>query len=292
MKVVVSYSGGKDSQASLIWAVNQYGSSNVTAVFCDTGWENPITYIHIQETCKLLSVKVETLKSEKYNGMVDLAKQKGRFASTKARFCTSELKMIPMIDYVLAQKDNLLIVQGIRGDESVSRSKMKNQCTFFKYYFTPYNKKGRKFSYRKKEVEKFLTNYSDDIIRPMFSWSGHSVIGFILENGQKPNPLYYQGFKRVGCFPCFMSGHQEVKQILKLFPKRFDEIIEIENKLNSSFFKPDYVPERFRTGVCPRSGKKFSKAIDIRKYLEDKNQTLDLFETQYSSCSSFYHLCE
>lgn len=41
MKIIVSFSGGKDSQACLIQAVNQYGADNVEAVFCDTGWEHP-----------------------------------------------------------------------------------------------------------------------------------------------------------------------------------------------------------------------------------------------------------
>ena len=37
MKVVVSFSGGKDSQACLIEAAKKYGVSNIEAVFCDTG---------------------------------------------------------------------------------------------------------------------------------------------------------------------------------------------------------------------------------------------------------------
>lgn len=52
MKVLVAYSGGKDSQACLLWAVNQYGVKNIEAVFCDTGWESPIScssYYHLCE---------------------------------------------------------------------------------------------------------------------------------------------------------------------------------------------------------------------------------------------------
>ena len=37
MKVLVSYSGGKDSQACLIKPAEKYGAENITAVFCDTG---------------------------------------------------------------------------------------------------------------------------------------------------------------------------------------------------------------------------------------------------------------
>jgi len=296
MKILVAYSGGKDSQACLIWSVKKYGAKNIEAVFCDTGWENPITYKHIINTCKNLDVKLITVKSKKYDGMVDMAKKKGRFASTMARFCTIELKTAPMIDYVLAQKEHILVIQGIRANESVSRSKMKSQCTFFKYYFEPYghDKKGKTkfFTYRKKEIKEFVRNYANDILRPVFNWNSQDVIDYIIANGQQPNELYYQGFKRVGCFPCFMCGHQEVKELLKRFPERFSEIEKIEEEVKSSFFKIDYIPERFRTGFDAKSGKVFTKARDIKKYLNNKNLTIDMFEEEAMSCSSFYHLCE
>jgi 3'-phosphoadenosine 5'-phosphosulfate sulfotransferase (PAPS reductase)/FAD synthetase len=47
MKILVSWSGGKDSQACLIEAAKKYGAANITAVFCDTGWEHPVTYFQI-----------------------------------------------------------------------------------------------------------------------------------------------------------------------------------------------------------------------------------------------------
>jgi 3'-phosphoadenosine 5'-phosphosulfate sulfotransferase (PAPS reductase)/FAD synthetase len=291
MKILVAYSGGKDSQASLIWSVKKYGAKSIEAVFCDTGWENPITYKHIIDTCKELKVKLVTVKSKKYDGMVDMAKKKGRFASSLNRFCTVELKTTPMIDYVLEQKEHLLVIQGIRADESNSRSRMKAQCTFFKYYFEPYNDKGKTFSYRKKDIKEWVKIYQDDILRPVFDWTAQQVIDYIVSNNQQPNKLYYQGFKRVGCFPCFMAGHHEAKQILKLYPTRFDEIEKIEKETNASFFKSDYVPDKFRTGVAS-NGAKYSKAVDIKKYLNDKNLTIDMFEEEKISCSSFYHLCE
>ncbi len=309
MKVLVAYSGGKDSQASLIWALKNFNKDRVQAVFCDTGWEHPVTYAHIKDTTEQLGVELITVKSKKYDGMVDMANKKGRFASTMARFCTVELKSIPFIDYVLDQEDHLVIVQGIRGDESESRSLMKKQCKYFKYYFEPYNinkktgelklnkktglpQKPKFHTYRKKDIIEFLDKYTDDIFRPVFTWTGKQVIDYIIENGQKPNPLYYEGFKRVGCFPCFMSGHMEVRQILKRYPDRFKEIIKIEEEVGNSFFKIDYIPDRFKTGFDEKSGKRFSRAVDIKKYLTDKNSTIDMFESEGPSCMSFYNLCE
>lgn len=71
--------------------------------------------------------------------MVDLARQKHRCPSARARYCTEELKTKPMTDYILdVVQDNTLIIQGIRAAESSARAKMKTQCTYFKYYFEPY----------------------------------------------------------------------------------------------------------------------------------------------------------
>lgn len=92
-----------DPSLQTIW-----GGGNLTAVFCDTGWEHPDTYKHVNDVCLQMGVRLITLKS-KYD-FVSLAAHKKRFPSTNARFCTSELKMKPMIDYVLSLKESCIII--------------------------------------------------------------------------------------------------------------------------------------------------------------------------------------
>ena len=121
MKVIVTFSGGKDSLASLLWVRNNI-TKDFTTVFCDTGWEHPLTYKYIEEIRQKLDLNLVTLKSKKFNGMVDLARKKTRWPSSQRRFCTSELKTIPMIDYVLDEvRDDMLMIQGIRAAESARR---------------------------------------------------------------------------------------------------------------------------------------------------------------------------
>lgn len=215
MKILVSFSGGKDSQACLIQAFKQYGGGNLTAVFCDTGWEHPDTYKHVNDVCLQMGVRLITLKS-KYD-FVSLAAHKKRFPSTNARFCTSELKMKPMIDYVLSLKESCIIIQGIRAGESTARAAMEEECMYFKSYFQP-NKKGRTENYRSKDVKEWCSQYDASVLRPIFKWSAQQVIDCILDAGQVPNPLYYRGFSRVGCFPCIMCRHKEIELIAKNDP--------------------------------------------------------------------------
>lgn len=292
MKIIVSYSGGKDSQACLLYAVNKYGSKNIEAVFCDTGWEHPDTYKHIIDTTSELNVKLTVLQSEKYKGMVDLAKKRNMFPMTKRRFCTEELKIKPMTDFILKLNDHSIIIQGIRKDESISRSKMQSQCQYFRYYFEPYNEKGKTHTYRKKEIIEYSKQFETEIDRPLFTWTSDQVIDYILQNNQKPNPLYYQGFKRVGCFPCIMCSHQEVRELIKRYPERMQEITDYENMIGSSFFPPDYIPEYARSAISITNRKKFATASDVKKYIESKTGTLFAEKEETFSCSSFYHICE
>jgi len=137
-KLIVQFSGGKDSMASLLWVKNNLSKYFLT-VFCDTKWESELTYKYIHDVNERMNLDIITLTSKKYNGFLDMVKKKGRFPSTKARFCTEQLKTIPMIDYILDEvHEDILVIQGIRGDESFSRSKMSKQCTYFKFYFQPY----------------------------------------------------------------------------------------------------------------------------------------------------------
>lgn len=296
MKILIAFSGGKDSLACLIWAVKKYGLKNCEAVFCDTGWESEITYKHIDEVIEKMKIEFIVLKSAKYNGFVDLAKQKKRFPSAKARFCTEELKSKPMIDYILTQKDHLIIIQGIRKDESKARSSMNGHCNYFKYYYEHYgiDKKGKKkfHTYRKKDVLKWRAEYSDEVLRPAIDWTANEVMQYILSNGYKPNPLYYKGFSRVGCFPCIMCRHNEIKQIAKQFPEDIQKIRNAEEETKRTFFSPGTIPERFMSLTDKKTNKKIPSVDDVVKYVSDDEFQENIFEDEGDSCMSVYNICE
>lgn len=333
IKILVAFSGGKDSLAALLWTIKESGfkKENIEAVFCDTGWEHEVTYQHIKETTDKLGIKLVTLKSKKYDGLVDLAVKKKRFPSTKARFCTEKLKTEPMIDYILDEcKTNVLVVQGIRADESASRALMKKQCTYFRYYHEPYQSnsmiiaqlekkdkltdsqqkklakakarlaKGKedfKFhTYRKKEVMQFRKDYLDDVLRPCFEWTGQSVMNYILDAGLKPNPLYYQDAKRVGCFPCIMCSKSEIKAMIEHNPEYIERLKQAEKTVGRTFFPPNYIPKKYMKQIDAKTGKKIPTVENVIRYVMDKNSNLDLFEDGNKSdnrkCMSFYGICE
>lgn len=290
MKAVVSWSGGKDSQASLIWAVENYGVKHVEAVFCDTGWEHPLTYQHVQEVAEQLGVNLTVLKSKKYTDFVDMAIKRNRFPSSQSRFCTRELKIIPMIDWMLLQDESMIVIQGIRAKESRSRASMDAECAYFKEYFG--DTRGKSL-YRKKDVLSWCKTHDALVLRPIFNWDAQQVIDYILDHGQQPNELYRRGFSRVGCFPCIMCRKREV-QLISKDTWAANRLIEAEQrsyretKRGSSFFSPGYIPKRFCTN------RKYPTVQEVFDYVNRNDAQLDMFESEdeYSCMSPYHGLCE
>lgn len=325
-KIIIPLSGGKDSQAAMIWAIEKYGLQNCETAFCDVKWEAEETYKHINYLVNKSGVKHNVLTSKKYDGMIDLAIKKKRFPSTNARFCTEELKIYPMIDFILSQTSNVIVIDGIRADESESRSKKQADCRYFKYYFEPYRtnsmilekysnrppisanaklklktaierlEKGledaKYFTYRKKDVLQWCKIYDDSLIRPFFNSTADEVLSYSLNKDYYINPLYFQGFSRVGCEPCIMGNSQEIKNYVFNKPLVIEKIRAAELKAGSSFFAPDKTPKRYHSQKT-KEGKSFSNINDVVQYVMDKNNTPDIFKDEpLFKCKSFYNICE
>lgn len=299
MKHVICFSGGKDSTALILWAKENL--SEFTTVFCDTGWEHPFTLAYIEEINQThLAGGLITLRTKKYvvtpvqalrrnasdrdrwrfafvtqrfeqqhhqDGMLRLVQIKGRAPSAKARFCTEALKVRPMIDWLKTLDDEATVYQGIRADESESRSRMVER--------------------------EWSDDYDAWVERPLLTWTAAQCFALMAEYGVKPNPLYLLGAGRVGCFPCVMVNQRELKAYLssEVGPELKRRVLELEALVGSSFFEPTYIPERFCKGFDYKSGKPFAWAADVFSYIEsvDADQ-IPMFPAR--SCMSVYNLCE
>jgi hypothetical protein len=132
---------------------------------------------------------------------LDLCRCKGRFPSTKARFCSEELKRNPIIEQVqlplLDAGDNVVSWQGVRADESLARRDLP---------------------------ERELVGGGPDggalwNFRPILTWTVADVFAMHRKHDVKPNPLYSQGMRRVGCIPCIHAKKDELLEIGRRFPE-------------------------------------------------------------------------
>lgn len=234
--VVASISGGKDSAALSLW-LTENGIEH-RRVFADTGWEHQHTYEYLRGD---LQDKIGPIDEVGYlGGMKALVAKKGMFPSRVARFCTEELKVIPLAAYVRKIQDEVgeaINVVGIRRAESKARSEM--------------------------EEWEWSSAFDSEVWRPLIHWTEQDVIDIHTRHGLRPNPLYLLGAERVGCFPCIFARKQEVKLVSEIAPTRIDEIRVMERDTTAASTArgsahPIYGSERtFFHGKLSREGKPF-----------------------------------
>ena len=206
--IAVAISGGKDSTATLLLAVEKFGKDNVVGIFTDTGFEHSLTYKYLKYLESTLKIKIIKIKSKKWKDLPTLIKAKKRFPSIVYRFCTSHLKQIPMAEFLCNRKEIKELWFGIRTEESRNRKKKYQNIS-------PKDT----WNYRdwikvscgdvRKNIREKLVHISCRF--PILSWTEKEVFDYLEQKKIKPNPLYLRGFKRVGCFPCILARLKELE---------------------------------------------------------------------------------
>ena len=199
---VVPISGGKDSQTCLKLAIECFGKDAVIGLFCDTQFEHPLTYQHIGNMAKMYNVEIIT----RCNGdVLSLCKKHRRFPSGVARFCTNELKINVSKRFYkeLAEKQGqgFEVWYGMRSSESTHRAK-RYQDKISDELYLPHE-------ILPSNYPKYLGELGVKFRLPILDWSEREVYDFL---GDEINPLYKNGFGRVGCFPCLAGGAEPQNQ--------------------------------------------------------------------------------
>lgn len=297
---VISISGGKDSTALWLLA-KEMETENMKVVFCDVGHEHPETYkyidylqenlgevtiikpdfadriIHKREVVQtkwrnegvsesIIEEALEVLKPTG-NPFLDLCLWKGRFPSTMARFCTQELKVIPVYEQIylplLNAGEHVVSWQGIRAQESRKRAVMPE---------------------REDTPEGF------EIYRPLIKWDIYDVFKMHEKHGIKPNPLYKQGMGRVGCMPCINSRKDELYEIGRRFPEEIERVAEWERIVSkaskrgsATFFTSDGRGHGIKDVVEWSKTSRGGSNYDLMKLVDWEDVPM---------CSSQYGLCE
>lgn len=313
---VISVSGGKDSAATAILALETQPRDSLRFIFCDTGNEHESTYEYVAYMGRHLGIDIVTLRAEFHeqmarqreyilekwpgkgvpaeaceraaaamvptgNPFLDLCLWKGRFPSRRAQFCTEQLKTIPATEYQMGLIDAGLCEavwswQGVRIDESESR-RSRLACSANLAFSKFFQDQGAgMFAYR-----------------PILRWTAADCFEAHRIAGLEPNPLYMQGMSRVGCMPCINAGKDEVLEISKRFPGHIDRIEYWERavamaskRMEASFFPdPDRDAHLNKRGI--RNVVEWSKT-------QRGGQLIDWIRVteEPKACQSAYGLCE
>ena len=220
MKYLVSLSGGKDSTACLLWALDTLPKEDIIPYYIDTKWEHDAVYEYLDYLEEKLDIKIKRLESE---GMEALSKRKKMMPNRVMRFCTENLKIKPAQEFYKTFQDkeiDFINIVGFRRDESLARANTES------------------FSV----IDEIKTLY------PVVYWDTQRIFDYHKEHKIDVNPLYKKGFKRVGCYPCIYATKHELMLMEDKYVQRLrnleSEMREIVSKdgLNASkatFFPPD-----------------------------------------------------
>ncbi|WP_456472091.1 phosphoadenosine phosphosulfate reductase domain-containing protein [Methanocaldococcus sp.] len=185
-KVIVPFSGGKDSLTTLILTLKAISRENIEVIFIDTGLEFPETLENIKEVEEKYNIKIKVLKPNKsFWELLDKYGIPGR----DYRWCSEALKLEPLKEYI---KDEVLAFVGLRKYESYNRAK-------------------KKLIERNTYIKKQINAY------PIFHWSSLHVWIFLLKEKAPYNKLYEKGFDRIGCYLCPAMGLGEIERVKELY---------------------------------------------------------------------------
>lgn len=286
--VVCCVSGGKDSTA-MILHLRELGLPNpIRYVHSDTGHEHPITVAYIQELRDTLGIDIEVSKG--LYSFESLAVKKGCFPSTRRRFCTEQLKVVPMKHYLDGKRvvdgewvqvepelENSVLAVGVRAQESHARSQLGEWDEDGKAYDRP-------------------------VWRPLIDWSAEEVFDTHRKYGVNWNPLYEMGITRVGCWPCINTNKSQLRITFKRDSSVVDRLRDMEARVVATspnglatFFPADKIPERFhdREGVT-KDGKRvtFASIDAVYKWAMEGEDHPAFIDNEPVGYFSQYGLCE
>jgi DNA sulfur modification protein DndC len=219
--VFVSHSGGKDSQAMYLLLKKIVPKKQLFVIHADLGqveWSG--VKEHIQATVDEEIQYAHAIYSDgSPKTLLNYVEKRGKWPSSAARFCTSDLKRGP-INKVIRRIMNEYKCQvaincmGIRAEESNSRSKMDVWGL------------NNRLSNTKRQVYNWF---------PIFDWTEKEVFSMISRHDQSPHWAYLQGMKRLSCCFCILADEKSLKLAGKLNPRLAKEYMDLEEKIAYDF---------------------------------------------------------
>lgn len=220
---IVSYSGGKDSTATLLWALEHLPRKKLCVVFCDTGAEWPETQDYLGYVERELDVIIKRIRAgdrerptdskdrsvfRDHTNLFDMIRARGKWPGARYRYCTIYLKRWPLTLFAREQSNPVLLF-GQRRSESKARAALE---TFDRY--------GHKTG--------------NPIFRPVLNWSERQVWGYLRAHHILPNPVYNYA-TRCGCWCCIMGREHEVLNFCRLHPNIAQVAADLEEEIGHTW---------------------------------------------------------
>ena len=220
----VSFSGGKDSAVSTLLATEIM--EDIDVLFIDTGLEYPETNQYVKDFAKKYDLNLHTIDGDNFWDEVD---EEG-IPTKEDRWCNSTCKLIPLEEFFEEHYPNkkILTIDGSRKLESFARANLE---------YT------RQSGFIDAQTNLF----------PILDWNSIDIWSYIFLNDVLYNPMYEEGFERIGCYMCPSALNSEFLRVKELHPKLWDKWADQLRKENydndeilRGFWRWDELPPKMR----------------------------------------------
>lgn len=195
-----TFSGGKDSQC-LYHLVKLAGVKHKTHM--------SLTSVDPPEVIRFVKTQypdVELIKPRM--SIYDMAKKKHILPTMRFRWCCAEFKETGGVGKVT--------LIGIRKEESARRAKRGEISTNIKGKRTEEN--FDQWSEHEEKMVACVGGKDKILVSPIIHWTERDVWEFLNKNGIPHCELYDQGYTRIGCICCPMSGYKQKVREIRRWP--------------------------------------------------------------------------
>ena len=212
MKVIVNFSGGKDSTVATLEALKRFRKEDIILCYQDTGAEFLETLPHVQKVAGLFELPLLTLR--RYENFWDMTQRLNHFPTPQMRNCTLYLKVRELNKWIRANRENLdneiIIVSGIRGEESTYRSKLPEWG-----------------------IHETTLKDGSFIARtwlPCLHLKEKEIYGIIRAEGLPLHPCY-EFSRRCNCWCCIFQPNHMVREYAELHPALYKNACLLEDEI-------------------------------------------------------------
>ena len=211
-KVIVNFSGGKDSTVAILKVLEAYPKDKVVLCYQDTGAEYPETLSFVEGMATLFELPLVVLK--RYEDFWELARRLRHFPRRTMRNCTLYLKVRELNKWVRANRESLgneiIIVNGIRGEESLSRSKMSE--------------------WRLHETTLKDGSFTAKVWLPCLHLKEKEIYDIIEAEGLPLHPCY-EFARRCNCWCCIFASNHTVRGYAEMHPDLYEKACLVEDEI-------------------------------------------------------------
>lgn len=315
---VVSVSGGKDSAAALLLALDRVGRGGLRAIFCDTGNEDQAVYDYLSYLELALDIQIDRLKADFSREIAakrrfiardqrvgrDKLGRKVRWTNKAKRRALAELHPTgnPFLDLCLwkgrfPSRKAQFCTEELKRNMAVS---YQLDLIDAGYQVVSWQGVRRDESQNRRNAKK-IERLGPALwaFRPLVEWTALDVFDYCASKQIQPNPLYRQGMTRVGCMPCINVGKNEIQQINARFPdhlKRVENWERLVSKVSKRGFSTFFNKELHAKNCADRRVHEANRveAVIYWAHTSRGGRQLDLMASAIDgqACASEYGLCE